>query len=131
MNRKQVGAWALFDFANSIYPAVVQTAVFSIFYTSYIVGNEAGEGDWWWGRAISISVLIVAVTAPLLGAVADRAGVRKKFMLTFTAMSLAGVAMFTTLEPGMALQGLLLYVVANVGFEGALVFYNAYLPDIV
>jgi len=130
MNRKQVGAWALFDFANSIYPAVIQTAVFSIFYTATVVGNEAGQGDWWWGRAVSLSVLIVAVTSPILGAVADRGGVRKRFMLAYTALCLVGVAMFTTLGPGMAVRGFVLYVIANVGFEGALVFYNAYLPHI-
>ncbi len=130
MDRKQVGAWALFDFANSVYPAVVQTAVFSYFYTSFIVGNDDGQGTWWWGRAVSLSVLIVAVTAPLLGSVADRSGVRKRFMFAFTAMSVVGICLFTFLEPGMALEGLLFYLIANVGFEGALVFYNAYLPDI-
>ena len=131
MNRKQVGAWALYDFANSIYPAVIQTAVFSIYYTSVVVGNDDGQGDWWWGRAVSFSVLIVAISSPLLGAVADKGGVRKKFMFAYTALCLAGVLLFTTLGPGMAVRGFLLYVVANVGFEGALVFYNAYLADIV
>lgn len=130
MDRKQVGAWALFDFANSIYPAVIQTAVFSIFYASVVVGNEAGQGDWWWGRAVSTSVLLVALTSPLLGAIADRGGVRKKFMFTYTVLCLVGVTLFTTLEAGMAVRGFVLYVIANVGFEGALVFYNAYLPDI-
>jgi len=130
MDRKRVGAWALFDFANSIYPAVVQTTVFAIYYTSYIVGNDTGRGDVWRGAAVSLSALIVAVSAPLLGAIADRAGVRKRLMLLFTAGCLAGVLLFATLEPGMALRGFFFYLVANVGFEGALVFYNAYLPDI-
>ena len=130
MNRKQVGAWALFDFANSIYPAVVQTAVFSIFYTTVVVGNDTGQGDWWWGRALSTSALIVALSAPLMGAIADRSGVRKRLMFLYTAACLVGVALFTTLGPGMALRGFVIYVIANVGFEGALVFYNAYLPDI-
>lgn len=130
MDRKRVGAWALFDFANSIYPAVVQTAVFSIFYTSYIVGNDTGRGDFWRGLAVSGSALIVAVSAPLLGAIADRGGVRKRLMLLFTAACLAAVLLFTTLEPGMAVRGFVFYLIANVGFEGSLVFYNAYLPDI-
>ena len=130
MDRKQVGGWALFDFANSVYPAVIQTAVFSIFYTSAIVGNEDGRGTGWWGAAGSISVFLVAISAPFLGAIADRGGVRKRFMLFFTGMCVLGVSGFTLLEPGMALAGLLIYVVANFGFESALVFYNAYLPDI-
>lgn len=131
MNRTQVGAWALFDFASSVYPAVVQSAVFSVFYTSVVVGNETGQGDWWWGRAGSTSALLVAASAPFMGAVADRSGVRKRLMLLYTAACLVGVSLFTALGPGMALRGFLAYVLANVGFEGALVFYNAYLPDVV
>jgi UMF1 family MFS transporter len=130
MNRKHVAAWALYDFANSAYPAVVQTAVFSYYYTTMVVGNAGGRGDWWWGKAVSTSVLIVAVTSPLLGAIADRAGVRKRLLFLFTSMCLLGVALFTTIQPGMVVWGFVLYVFANVGFEGALVFYNAYLPEI-
>lgn len=130
MDKKQVGAWALFDFANSVYPAVMTTAVFPLFYVGVIVGDEGGQGEWWWGRAVALSALIVAMSAPLLGAIADRGGARKKFMLFYTATCLVGVAMMSTLEAGMALRGFILFVVANVGFESALVFYNAYLPEI-
>ena len=131
MNKKQVGAWALFDFANSVYPAVIVSVVFQIYFIETIVGNEAGEGDALWGRAVSLSALIVALSAPVLGAIADRAGVRKRFMAVFVAMCITGVALFTTLEPGMLLYGFILFLIANVGFEACLVFYNAYLPEIV
>jgi MFS transporter, UMF1 family len=130
VNRKQVGAWAMFDFANSVYPAVMTTAVFPVFYVGYIVGNEGGVGDYWWGRAVALSALIVAVSSPLLGAIADRGGARKRFMISYTAVCLVAVALMASLEPGMVLPGFVLFVVANVGFESALVFYNAYLPDI-
>lgn len=79
---------------------------------------------------VSLSALIVAASAPLLGAIADRGGARKKFMIFYVALCLIGVAMMSTLEAGMVVQGFILFVVANVGFESALVFYNAYLPDI-
>jgi UMF1 family MFS transporter len=72
----------------------------------------------------------VALTAPLLGAIADRGGARKKFMLFYTGLCLFGVTMFTTLDVGMAVQGFVLFVIANVGFDSALVFYNSFLPDI-
>ena len=130
MDKKQVGAWALFDFANSVYPAVVTTAVFPFFFVGVVVGNDAGQGDWWWGRAVSLSAMIVATSAPLLGAIGDRSGARKRFMLFYVGLCLVGVAMMSTLEAGMIVRGFLLFVVANVGFESALVFYNAYLPDI-
>jgi UMF1 family MFS transporter len=130
MNKKQVGAWALFDFANSVYPAVITTTVFSIYYVGTIVGNETGRGQLWWGFALAVSALIVAVTSPLLGAIADRAGARKKFMLGYTVVCLVGVLMMMGLRPGMVIAGFAFFVIANVGFESALVFYNAYLPDI-
>ena len=131
MNKRQVGAWALFDFANSVYPAVIVSVVFQIYFIEAIVGNEAGEGDAWWGRAVSLSALIVALSAPVLGAVADRAGVRKRFMALCVAMCITGVVLFATLEPGMVLYGFVVFLIANVGFEACLIFYNAYLPDIV
>lgn len=130
LNRKQVGAWALFDFANSVYPAVVTTVVFPFFYIGTVAGNDAGQGDFWWGWAVSFSALLVAVSAPLLGAIADRAGVRKKFMLVYTATCLVGVTLMSTLGEGMVVRGFILFVIANVGFEGSLVFYNAYLPEL-
>lgn len=131
MDKKQVGAWALFDFANSVFPAVIVSVVFQGYYIGAVVGNETGRGDAWWTAAVSTSALIVALSAPVLGAVADRAGVRKRFMLLFVVACIVGVLLMTTLEPGAVVAGFVVFVVANVGFEGSLVFYNAYLSDIV
>lgn len=131
MDKKQVGAWVMFDFANSVYPAVIVSVVFQIFFIEAVVGNEAGEGDAIWGRAVSISALVVALSAPILGAIADRAGVRKRFMGFYVGMCIAGVALFTTISPGAVMWAFALFLVANIGFESCLVFYNAYLPDIV
>jgi len=129
-DRRTVRSWVLYDFANSIFPAVVTTAVFPLFYVNFIVADEGGLGDLWWGRAVSLSALLVAFSSPLLGAIADRAGVRKKFFAFYVAVCLTGVALMTTLEPGMIVAGFVFFVIANVGFESAAVFYNAYLPDI-
>ncbi len=130
MNRKVVAAWAFYDFANSVFPAVITATVFSVYFTKHIVGNEAGLGDLWWGRVLSVSMLSVALSSPVLGAVADRAGVRKKMLVLYTALCVGCVALFPTIQTGMILWGCALAVLANVGFEGALVYYNAYLPDI-
>lgn len=130
MNRKAIAAWCFYDFANSVYPAVITATIFGVYFAGTIVGNEAGLGDLWWGRVISVSMMAVAITSPLLGSVADNAGVRKKFLFAYTYLTIACVALFTTIEPGMILWGFLLATLANIGFEGALVYYNAYLPDI-
>ena len=130
MNRKQVAAWAMFDFANSVYPAVITSVVFQLYFIQVVVGNEASEGDLWWTRAVSLSALIVALSAPVLGAIADRAGVRKRFMGLYVGLCVTAVALFTTLGPGLVFKAFVLFVLANVGFESCLVFYNAYLPEI-
>ncbi len=130
MNRKIIASWCLYDFANSFY-AVLPAVLWTVYYRSVIVGNEQGLGDQWWGRAISSAMLIVAFTSPMMGAIADYAGVRKRLLLFYTLMSVTGVALYATVEPGMALWGLAVTVVSYVGFEGAQVFYNSYLPEIV
>ncbi len=129
-DKRTVRSWVLYDFANSIFPAVVTTAVFPQFYVNFIVTDGGGLGDLWWSRAVSLSALVVAFTSPLLGAIADRSGVRKKLFAFYVAVCLIGVGLMTTLEPGMLMAGFIFFVIANVGFESAAVFYNAYLPDI-
>jgi UMF1 family MFS transporter len=130
LNRKHITVWVLYDFANSVYPAVITATVFGVYFTTHIVGNETGLGDLWWGRVISVSMLFVALSSPLLGSIADRAGVRKKMLFFYTYLCVICVALLTTIEPGMVLWGFTLAVLANIGFEGAMVYYNAYLPHI-
>jgi UMF1 family MFS transporter len=127
---RRILAWCLFDFANSAYSAVIVATVFGIYYTSTIVGNERGLGDLWWGRVISVSMVAVALTGPVLGALADRAGRRKQAFVTFTLLCIACVALFATIRPGMIVWGFVLAALANFAFESAQIYYNAYLPDI-
>lgn len=129
MNR-QTRAWCLYDFANSSYAAVVAAVVFPVYYATRIVGNEAGQGDLWWGRAISASMAVVALSSPFLGGIADYARIRKKLLFLYTALCIGAVACFTLLKTGMVLTGFVLVVLANIGMEGSLVFYNSYLPVI-
>lgn len=130
MNRRQVASWCLFDFANSSYSAVIAAVVFQVFYINRIVGNADGRGDLWWGRAISASMLFVSLSSPLLGGIADYAGLRKRLLGVYTALCVCSVAAFALLAPGAAAAGFALIVLANVGMEGGLVFYNSFLPQI-
>ena len=130
MNRKSIASWCLYDFANSFYVAVIPATVWSVYYAQSIVGNETGQGDLWWGRAVSLSMAFVAVTSPLLGGLSDFAGIRKRLLIGYTVAAVVATALLATVEPGMVLWGFLLSMLANVGFEGALVFYNAYLPEL-
>lgn len=129
-NRKEIISWCLYDFANSSYSAVIAAVVFPVFFANVIVGNEKGLGDLWWGRAVSISMVIVALTSPFLGGIADYLKVRKRLLLFYTSLSALSVFLFTFLKEGMIYQGVILIILANIGMEGALVFYNAFLPEI-
>ena len=130
LNKKHLISWTLFDFANSSYSAVIAAVVFPVYYATVIVGNEAGLGDLWWGRAISMSMAIVALTSPFLGGIADFGGLRKIFLFLYTAISVAAIAGLSCLNEGMVIEGFLLVVIANIGMEGGLVFYNSFLPRI-
>jgi len=130
LDRRRVLAWCFYDFANSAYSAVILATVFSVYFARVVVGNETGRGDQVWGWAVSTSMVIVALTSPVLGAVADRAGVRKRLLFAFTCLCILCVSLFGTIGHGMVWWGFVLAVLANVGFEGSLVYYNAYLPDI-
>jgi UMF1 family MFS transporter len=130
MNRKQIISWCLFDFANSSYSAVIAAVIFQVYYINDIVGNIDGKGDLWWGRAISLSMLIVSLSSPFLGGIADYSGSRKRLLAVYTFTCVTAIACFTLLTPGAALFGFFLIALANIGMEGGLVFYNSFLPQI-
>jgi len=130
LNKKHIISWTLFDFANSSYAAVIAAVVFPVYYANVVVGNEAGLGDVWWGRAISLSMAIVALSSPFIGGIADYGGLRKRFLFLYTLLSVCGVASLALLGKGEIVEGFVLILVANIGMEGGLVFYNSFLPRI-
>jgi UMF1 family MFS transporter len=130
VNRRAVVAWTLYDFANSAYAAVIMATIYAAYYALAVVGNDRGDGDLWWGRVVSVSMAIVAVTAPFLGGLADRAGLRRPLFIGFTLLSVAATALMASVGPGMVVWGFVLGVLGNVGFEGALIYYNAWLPEL-
>ena len=126
--RRTIRAWMVYDFANSAFAAIVQATVFPAYYANVVVGNAGGRGDFWWGTLVSLSMVLVALTSPLLGGIADHAGVRKPFFVWLTLASVAATALLATVGPGMVLTGFALGVVALVTYEAAIVYYNSYLP---
>lgn len=130
LNIRQIISWCLFDFANSSYSAIISAVIFPVYFVSVIAGDAAGLGDLWWGRAISISMTFVAITSPFLGGVADYSGRRKRLLFFYTLLCVLSVSSFSFLRRGMILEGCILIVMANIGMEGGLVFYNSFLPEI-
>lgn len=129
-NKKQIISWCLFDFANSSYSAVIAAVIFPVYFANTIVGNDAGSGDLWWGMAISLSMAAVVLSSPFLGGIADFGGIRKKLLFFYTFVCVSSVAALSLIHRGMVLEGFLLIVLANIGMEGGLVFYNSFLPEI-
>lgn len=124
-------AWTLYDFANSAFAAIVLATIFPVYYARGVVGAEGGRGDLMWTLAVSVSMAIVALACPVLGGIADHAGVRKPFFVGLTLVAVAATALLATVGPGMVARGFVLVVAAIVAFEAAFVFYNSYLPRIV
>ncbi len=129
-NPKAVASWCLYDFANSVYAAVIPATIWAAYYADVIVGGSKGEGALWWGRAVSLTMFFVAITSPFGGAIADLAGWRKRLLIAYTVVSVAVTALLATVAPGMVIYGFILSALAGIGFEGAMVFYNAYMPEL-
>ena len=128
--RRTIVAWALYDFANSAFAAIVLATIFPAYYANLVVGNADGRGDFLWGLAVSTSMVLVAIASPLLGGIADHAGVRKRFLVCLTLASVAATVLLATVGPGEAAWGFALAVAGMVTFETAFVYYNSYLPRI-
>ncbi len=127
-SRSEIGAWCLFDWANSAFPTVIITFVFSLYVTNVV----APDDTWAWGATISLSALGIAILAPIFGAIADHSGRRKPWIFFFMLVCLvAGSGLWwVEPEPGFLLLALVLVAVSNAGFEFGQVFYNAMLPDL-
>jgi UMF1 family MFS transporter len=121
-------AWYLYDFGNSAYAAVVLLAIYSVYFKEEVVGGA--EGSRLWGLAIGIAMLVVAITAPILGAIADFSGAKKRFLFLYTALACLFTGLLFFVESGNVLIGMLFFILAEIGYRSAQVFYNSLLPEI-
>ncbi len=120
-------SWITYDWANSAYATIIMAAVFPIYFAT--VAGEAGvAGDIKWGFATSIATLTVALLSPILGAIADFRGMKKKLFTAFLGLGLV----FTTTMALTDLWQLMLvgYVFSYIGFSGSLLFYDSFMTDI-
>ncbi|GJQ64466.1 MAG: MFS transporter [Melioribacteraceae bacterium] len=124
-----VFVWSLFDFANTSFSIVVVTFIYAVYFKE-VVAEKEPIGDFYWSLGISGAMLITAIISPVLGAIADHSAGKKRFLLFFTLVCVIGTSLLYFVGPGMILAGLLLFILANVGFEAGLVFYDSFLPEI-
>lgn len=140
-NPRTVRAWYLYDWANSVYSLVITSAIFPVYYKAVAVVNGSDQvqimglsmnNSVLYTYALSFSFLVVAAILPLLSGVADYTGKKKYFMLSFVvvgSLSCMGLFFFTGYET-LAL-GIGCSILASIGYSGSLVFYDAFLPEIV
>jgi MFS transporter, UMF1 family len=117
-------AWALYDFANTIFSFAIVSFAMSLWSIRFL--GEA-NGTFWFTAAVSVSVLINAIVSPVLGAMSDRVGRRKPFLAFFTALSIGGTVVIGVVDIRL---GLVAFALANFAYQGALIYYDAILPDV-
>jgi UMF1 family MFS transporter len=127
-SRRERWAWYLYDFGNSAYAAVVLLAVYSAYFKGTVVGGA--EGSRLWGIAVGIAMFVVAVTSPVLGTLADFSGAKKRLLFFYTALTITFCALLFFIQRGDWLTGMLFFILAEIGYRSAQVFYNAFLPEI-
>ena len=129
--KRQVFAWAFYDWANSAFATVVIAGFFPIFFKEFwSIGVEATESTFRLGIANSLASLIVLILAPVLGAIADQGALKKRFLLIFAALGILGTAVLGSVGEGLWLSAAIIYVIATIGFSGANVLYDALLVDV-
>ncbi len=129
---RAIRAWCLYDWANSAFATTIMAALFPPFYRSLVIatGRSEGEATAYWGYTAAVALLIVAVTAPLLGAIADHCGIRKRLLGLFAGLGVLASAMFVLIGSDTWRLASLLFILGNLGFAGANVFYESLLPHI-
>ncbi len=143
-DKKIMNGWAFYDWANSVYPLVISTAIFPIFYetvTSKQVGlGVNGDEVMFWGSQIkntvlysyivAASFLMVCILSPILSGVADYSGSKKRFLQFFCYLGALATASLFFFDPTKMEWSMLSLFFASLGFWNSLVFYNAYLPEV-
>jgi len=131
LDRPELRAWAMYDWANSAFLTVVVTAVFPIYYRSVAAkGLDGTAATGRFGLATTLALVIAAVLSPPLGTLADRSGGKLRLLRWFLGLGVIATSALALVGEGDWLLGLVLFVVANVGVTGSFVFYDSLLPHV-
>jgi len=102
---KQSFGWMMYDFANSAFTTIIVTVVYSAYFMSTVVVGDVGLGEMLWGRAVGISMTLVALSAPIMGAIADYSRSKKKFLFINTYLTIIFTALLYFVGEGQVLRG--------------------------
>ncbi len=131
LHKKAISAWTMYDWGNSAFATTIMAAVLPVYYSSVAAGNLAPNiATAYWGFTTSIAALIAAIISPILGAVADFRGSKKRFLTIFMLIGVTATALLYLVQTGDWLLASIFFVFGNIGFAGSLVYYDALLPHI-
>lgn len=143
-NKRVTTGWTFYDWANSVYPLVITSSIFPIYWSSVIkqiTHTASGQspvdflgmrvpGTSLLNYAISASFLLIALVSPFLTSLADYSGRKKLFLQVFCYLGAASCAGLFFFSPDTLTLSTFIFIAATVGFSGSIVFYNSYLPEI-
>jgi UMF1 family MFS transporter len=138
IKKREILGWATYDFANSAFATTILAVIFNQYFATVVAGGEKGVHIFGWRLhgasfftfAVSVSMAISAILSPFLGAVADASGTKKRFLITFCYTAVLFTGLLSLVHAGDYWMGAAFFIVANIGFAGGNVFYNAFLPEI-
>tara|TARA_B100000446_G_scaffold109141_1_gene102037 strand:+ start:1596 stop:2927 length:1332 start_codon:yes stop_codon:yes gene_type:complete len=139
---REIWGWGLYDFANSAFATSILAVIFNRYFAEQLAGGEDGvvldlfsitlrvPGVTFFTYTLAAAMLVVALLAPVLGAIADSSGTKKRFLAFFCYMGAGATAMLYFANEGQYWRGAIFFLVAQIGFAAANIFYNAFLPEI-
>lgn len=128
---KEIISWSLYDWANSTFSTTVMAGFFPIFFKQYwSTASEVTISTWYLGLANSMASIIVASLAPFLGAIADKASVKKKLLILFAFIGVISTGSLSMVSQGQWKIAIIFYVAASIGFMSANIFYDSLLPSV-
>jgi len=131
LHRRELRAWAMYDWANSAFWTTVIVAVFPPFFSDYAAaGLSPAQATARFAWSTTFAVTLVAILGPILGAVADYRAMKKKLLAVFMAVGATATLLMATIDRGNWTYAALLFVIANIGVAASQVFYDSLLPHI-
>jgi MFS transporter, UMF1 family len=129
--KKTINAWAMYDWANSVFATTIMAAVLPVYYSKVAsAGLSAPDATANWAFTTTIALVIVAILSPILGAMADFSGAKKRYFTYFVILGVTGTALLILVSTGDWILASLCYILGSIGFSGANVFYDSLLPHI-
>jgi len=129
--RRMVNAWCMYDWANSAFATTVMAALLPPYFSKVAAANLSRvQASSIWGYSVALAMLVSAFLGPVLGAVADYTGSKKRFLFAFLLIGIAFTGLLALVGRGDWLPAVVFYVLASIGNSGANVFYDSLLPHV-